>query len=212
MLQKLQNILPRPALLTTYKCFIRPHLDYGDIIYGQAYNLSFHQKLELIQYNAALALTGAIRGSSREKLHQELRLESLQLWQWYRKLCCFYKAYNKQASGYWTKLIPTCNESYQTRHVANVPSLDFKHNFFKNTFSPSAILEWKKLDPPSPPSPPPDTHPFPRPLRNSASHNVFKNIILKFIRPSPHYISLFSPLSLVSCWTIYCHEQYYWNW
>ena len=33
LLRKLQNILPRPALLTIYKCFIRPHLDYGDIIY-----------------------------------------------------------------------------------------------------------------------------------------------------------------------------------
>ena len=32
LLRKLQNILPRPALLTIYKCFIRPHLDYGDII------------------------------------------------------------------------------------------------------------------------------------------------------------------------------------
>ena len=86
LLRNLQNILPRPALLTTYKCFIRPHLDYGDIIYDQAYKVSFHQKLESIQYNAALALIGAIRGSSREKLYQELGLESLQLRRWYRKL------------------------------------------------------------------------------------------------------------------------------
>ena len=171
LLRKLQNILPRPALLTIYKCFIRPHLDYGDIIYDQAYNLSFHQKLESIQYNAALALTGAIRGSSREKLYQELGLESLQLRRWYRKLCCFYKIYNKQAPGYLTKLIPTRNEAYQTRHLANIPSLSFKHNFFKNTFFPSTILEWNKLDPS---------------LRNSASYNVFKNSILKFIRPSPN--------------------------
>ena len=76
LLRKLQNILPRPALLTIYKCFIRPHLDYGDIMYDQAYNVSFHQKLESIQCNAVLALTGAIRGSSREKLYQELGLES----------------------------------------------------------------------------------------------------------------------------------------
>ena len=68
LLRKLQTILPRPALLTIYECFIRPHLDYGDIIYDQAYNLSFHQKLESIQYNAASAVTGAIRGSSREKV------------------------------------------------------------------------------------------------------------------------------------------------
>ena len=37
LLRKLQSILPRPALLTIYKCFIRPHLDYGDIIYDQVY-------------------------------------------------------------------------------------------------------------------------------------------------------------------------------
>ena len=82
LLRKLQNTLLRPALLTIYKYFIRPQLDYGDIIYDQTYNLSFHQKLESIQSNAALALTGAITGSSREKLYQELGLESLQLRGW----------------------------------------------------------------------------------------------------------------------------------
>ena len=59
--------------------FIRAHLDCSHITYDQAYNLTFHQKLESIQYHAALALTEKIRGSSREKLYQELGLESLQL-------------------------------------------------------------------------------------------------------------------------------------
>ena len=36
------------------------------LIYDQYYNSSFHQKLESMQYNAAPAITGAIRGSSRE--------------------------------------------------------------------------------------------------------------------------------------------------
>ena len=35
LLCKLQNILPRSALLTVNKTFIRPHLDYGDIIYDR---------------------------------------------------------------------------------------------------------------------------------------------------------------------------------
>ena len=74
LLRKLQNILPLESLLTIYKSFVRPHLDYGDVIYDQHYNNSFHQKLESIQYNAALAITGTIRGSSREKLYQELGL------------------------------------------------------------------------------------------------------------------------------------------
>ena len=68
LLRKLQNILPRSALLTIYNSFIRPHLDYRDIIYDQAYSASFRQKLELLQYDACLAITGAIRGTSREKL------------------------------------------------------------------------------------------------------------------------------------------------
>ena len=88
LLRKLQNFLPRKSLLTMYKSFIRPHLDYGDIIYDQTYNTSFHQKLESLQYNAVLAITGAIRGTSNEK-HNELGLESLENRRWYRKLSQF---------------------------------------------------------------------------------------------------------------------------
>ena len=77
MIRKLQPVIPRAALLTIYKSFVRPHLDYGDVIYDCAFNESFQNKLESVQYNAALVITGAIRGSSREKLYQELGLESL---------------------------------------------------------------------------------------------------------------------------------------
>ena len=45
--------------------------------------MSFQQKMEPIQYNAALAITGAIRGFSREKLYQQLDLETLQERRWY---------------------------------------------------------------------------------------------------------------------------------
>ena len=68
LLRKLQTHFPRAPLITMYKSFIRPHLDYGDMIYDQTFNLSFQQKMETIQYNAVLAITSVIRGSSREKL------------------------------------------------------------------------------------------------------------------------------------------------
>ena len=83
LLRKLQHVLPRHALITIYKSFIRPYLDYGDILYEKAFNESFHQKIESIQNNACLAITGAIRGSSREKNDQGLGLESLQYRRWY---------------------------------------------------------------------------------------------------------------------------------
>ena len=53
----MQNILPRSALLTIYKSFIRPHLDYGDIIYEQAYNASF--------INASKTTTATVQYLSR---------------------------------------------------------------------------------------------------------------------------------------------------
>ena len=54
LLQKSQNLLPRSALTTIYKAFFRPYLDYSDILYDQTYNMTFHHKLESIQYNACL--------------------------------------------------------------------------------------------------------------------------------------------------------------
>ena len=60
LLHKLQNTLPRTSLITIFKSFIGPRLDYGDIVYDRAYNTSFHQNIESIQYNAALAITSAV--------------------------------------------------------------------------------------------------------------------------------------------------------
>ena len=117
LLRKLHSTLPRLPLLSIYKSFIRPHLDYGDIIYAQAYNVSFHQKLESIQYNSVTVTVSR----------------------------------------------------YNTRNNNNISQFKWKHNFFRNSFFPSAVIEWNKLD---------------LNIHNSESLNVFKNSLLKFIRPS----------------------------
>ena len=79
IIKSLSNKFPRNSLLTLYKYFIRPQLDYCDIIYDQPKHESFCTKFEHIQYNAALAITGAIKGTSRTKLYKELGLESLRV-------------------------------------------------------------------------------------------------------------------------------------
>ena len=91
LLRKLQMLLPRIASMTIDKALIRPHLDYDDILCDQTFNLSLHGKLGFIQYRKCLAITGATQVISRQKIYQELGLESLQSQRWYRKLATFYK-------------------------------------------------------------------------------------------------------------------------
>ena len=110
--RKLQNILPQGSLLTIFKSFVRPHLDYDNVIYDQSYNNAFHQKMESVQYNVALAITGAIRGSSREKLYQELGLESLQQQRLYRKLCYFFKLTKNKSPKYLFNNTPAIRSAY----------------------------------------------------------------------------------------------------
>lgn len=53
--------LPNPGAMIKKIASVRPRLDYGEILYEQAYNTSFHQKLKAIQYISCLAITEAIR-------------------------------------------------------------------------------------------------------------------------------------------------------
>ena len=175
LIRKFQKILPRPPLITIYKSFIRSPLDYENIIYDQAYNVSFHQKIEFSQYNTALAITGAVRGISREKFYHELGFESLVSRRWYRKLCCFYKVFKTQSPRYLFEVIPTAKRAYITRNNDKLPHFKVKHNYFKNSFFPSTVIEWNKLD---------------LNIRNSESLTSFKSKVLKFIRPSENSIFL----------------------
>ena len=118
-------------------------------------------------------MSGAIRGSSKEKIYQELGFESLQVRRWYRKLCLFYKVLNNEHPQYLFNLIPARLTLYPTRNALNISLLNTNHNFFKNLFFPSTIIEWSKLDPG---------------LRKAEGLLLFKTNILKFIRPSPNSV------------------------
>ena len=165
--------MPRSTLLTIYKTFIRSRLDYADIIYDQAYNSAFHDKLESIQYNAWLAITGAIRGTSTEKIYQELGLGSLKSRRWFRTICHFYKIFNDKSPSYLLNLIHNFNSVHNTRLNYNIPTIKVKHDYFKNSFCPSAISEWNKLD---------------LNIRNSGRLNAFKKKLLNFMRPCANSI------------------------
>ena len=105
IIKKLRDTFPRKSLLTTYKAFLRPHIDYGDVIYDQLSNEPFCEKLESVYYKAPLAITGAIQGTLREKNFIELGLESLKS-RWFRRLCCMFKIMKNHAPEYLNNLNP----------------------------------------------------------------------------------------------------------
>ena len=68
IMKRLSLVLSRKSLLTIYKYFVRPNLD--TLIYFMTnllMNLS-KEKLEVIQYKAALVITSAIKGTSGDRL------------------------------------------------------------------------------------------------------------------------------------------------
>ena len=103
-------------------------------------------------------------------MYQKLGFEFLRVCLWYSKLCLFYKVLNKHPQ-YLFNLISIRRALYSTRSALNIPLLNKNYKFFKNSFFPSTIIKWNKLDPD---------------LRKAESLSLFKTNILKFTRPSPN--------------------------
>ena len=114
-------------------------MDYHNVVCNQPSNDAFSSKLETVQYNAALAITGAIKGTSREKLYQELGLEYLQQRRWMRRLCSFYKVVSIKLPAYIYEIIPSVRQSQ--RHPNTFNSISCRTEYFKNSFFPCVIGE-----------------------------------------------------------------------
>ena len=83
----------RDVLDQMYKLYVRPHLDYGDVIYHRddpEMNSGLTKRLESVQYSAALAVAGTWKGTSYDKLLDELGWEYLYRRRWFRRLSHFY--------------------------------------------------------------------------------------------------------------------------
>ena len=114
--------------------FIRPHLDYGDIVYDKSNNQAFINKTEKAQYDAALAIIGAIRGISCDKLSSELGLESLKFRQWFRKLAYFHKTQSTGLPNYLIQINPPNHHSYIFRKHLYISHYYCRPDTFKNSF------------------------------------------------------------------------------
>ena len=181
LLKYLSKYLPRHTLNELYKLYVRPHLDYGDVIYhipakvcefsGNTILPNLMEKLESVQYSAARAVSGTWKGTSREKLYAELGWESLSSRRWSRRLILFYKFINSLTPEYTADPIPPQRQSrYSLRNQDVIGRIRARTEKFQSSFYPHCLSEWNKLDPE---------------IRLAPSVAAFKKKLLSKIRPVP---------------------------
>ena len=122
ILKHLSKFLPLKTLDRMYKALVRSHLDYCDIIYHIPSHInqpplgvtlhSMMEKVERIQYQAALAISGACHGSSRSKLYEELGWETLSDRRMCRRILQIHKIFNNKTPYLKNKLPPNCRLVY----------------------------------------------------------------------------------------------------
>ena len=147
VLQSLKNKLDRRALQTIYFAFIRPILEYSNIVFcnlleGEA------DELEAIQLRAARIVTGARRGTSHALLYLETGWEKLSIRRTRHQLIQFYKIINGIAPQYLRDLIPSrvgSSSRYPLRNSDNLTLIKATTNNYHDSFLPSTTVLWNSL-------------------------------------------------------------------
>ena len=98
------------------------------------------EKVERVQYQAALVITGAWQGSNRSKLYEELGWESLSDRRWCRRILQIYKIINSNTPCYLKNKLPRIRRplysqiNCNTFHKIRCNSFRYMHSFFLMVF------------------------------------------------------------------------------
>ena len=91
-------------------------------------------------------MTGAIRGTSKDKFYKHPSLEYLSFKRWFKRLCLFYKILKGLTPKYLYDLIPRPRHFKNIRNQQKIPQYFCRTNSFSNSFFPYSINEWNKLE------------------------------------------------------------------
>ena len=167
LMKYLSRYVSRKVLDLSYKLYVRPHLDYGDVIYHNQ-RTDLMDLIEQIQYKAALVVTGCWQGTSRVKLYDELGWESLADRRWGRRMTLYYKILNGLTPSYLFEHIPDNTPNVTLRKFTQKTDRYDTTDRYDNSFFPFCIDNWNNLD---------------SCIRLSSSLSNFKTNINNFIRP-----------------------------
>jgi hypothetical protein len=146
IMRSLKYKIDRLSLERIYMGFIRPILEYGDIVWDCPGELS--DKLEVVQLNAARIVTGATARSRSERLYKETSWEPLSHRREAHRVTLMYKIVKGKAPVYLTNLIPNLVQDRTGYGLRNRNKLDVplaRLNVYANSFVPKTTHLWNAL-------------------------------------------------------------------
>ena len=147
VLRSLKFDLDRKTLEIMYFSFVRPVLEYGDLIFDNCPQY-YKERLEKINVEAARIVTGATKLVSLELLYKECGWDTLEKRRENHKLIQFYKMTNGLTPEYLSNLIPQQHNQlhrYNTRHSDKIVNIPCKTTHHYQSFLPSCIRLWNAL-------------------------------------------------------------------
>ena len=157
----LKNTLDRKTLEIMYKSFVRPLLEYADVLWDGCFQKDA-DKLELLQHRAGRIVSGAIRGTPTVNMYRELGWEPLHLRRERHKLILYYKIVHGLTPSFLTDLLPPSvgtRTQYNLRNNPDLTGFASRTETFKRSFFPSTTHLWNSL---------------PQDVRNAESIYAFK--------------------------------------
>jgi len=141
------------------------------------------EKVERIQYQAALAITGAWQGSNRSKLYEELGWETLSSRRWFRRILHIHKIVSNKTPCYLKdKLPPYRRPLYRQNNSNKFYETRCRSQRFMSSFFPNATSSWNNVI----------TH-----FDTIPSVDILRKHILSLIRPKEKNIfAIHDPLGL----------------
>lgn len=147
MLKSVKFRLERQTLDILYKSLLRPLLEYADFIWADCAD-QLIQLLESIQYEASRVVCGAIKGTSYERLREELGWEKLANRRSFHQMLFFYKIINHQLPSFLIDLLPSYTNQrtqFPLRSSNNLSLYSSRTQRFYNSFLPSSVRLWNSL-------------------------------------------------------------------
>ena len=147
VMKRLRYLLDRKSLEIIYISFIRPILEYADVVWD---NCAAYQKqeLELVQHEAARIVTGCTRLVSIRLLYNEVGWESLESRRSKHKLILFFKMVKGLTPDYLSRLTPQSvgeRSARALRNSSNLTGIRTRSALYNNSFLPSVIQSWNSL-------------------------------------------------------------------